>query len=143
MPLLTYQSTRPWAKAMREAVLTRRMPPWSADPDFGRFRNDPTLSKEEIKTLAAWSDSGASEGDPKDAPPPRQFLDGWNIGQPDAVFEMPTDYEVPATGAVEYTYVILPTNLKRDRWVQASEARPGNRAVVHHAVAWVRTPGSK
>jgi hypothetical protein len=143
MPLLTYQNARPWAKAIRESVMQRRMPPWSADPAPGRFRNDPTLTNKEIETLSAWAQAGAPEGNSKDAPPQRRFVEGWNIGTPDAVFEMPTDYEVPATGDVEYTFVILPTNLKEDRWVKASEARPGNRSVVHHAVAWVRTPESK
>jgi hypothetical protein len=143
MSLLTYQNARPWAKAIREAVLQHKMPPWSADPGLGRFRNDPTLDAKEIETLKAWAETGASEGNPKDAPPPRQFLEGWNIGKPDAIFEMPADYEVPASGTVDYTFVILPTNLKQDTWVQASETRPGNRAVVHHAVAWVRTPDSK
>ena len=140
---LTYQSTRPWAKAIRQAVLQRRMPPWSAEPGIAHLRNDPTLTKQQLETLVAWADSGAAEGDSKDAPPPREFIEGWNLGRPDVVFEMPVDYEVPATGKIDYTFVILPTNLKRDRWVQASEARPGNRAVVHHAVAWVRTPESK
>lgn len=143
MPLLTYQNARPWAKAIRESVLKGKMPPWSSDPAVGRFRNDPTLSKKEKETFANWADAGAPEGNPKDAPQPRRFLEGWNIGKPDAIFEMPLDYEVPATGNVEYTFVILPTRLPHDTWVQASEARPGDRAVVHHAVAWVRTPDSK
>ncbi len=143
MPLVTYRQARPWAKAIRQAVLTRKMPPWSAEPGIARLRNDPTLSEEEIRTLTTWADSGAPEGDPKHAPPVRQFLEGWNIGQPEAVFEMPIEYEVPATGTIDYTYVILPANFKEDKWVQASEVRPGNRAVVHHAVAWVRTPGSQ
>ena len=143
MSFLTYQSTRPWAKAIRQAVLKRSMPPWSAEPGIAHLRNDPTLDRRQIDTLVAWADSGAEEGDPKDAPPPRHFVEGWNLGTPDVVFEMPVDYEVPATGTIDYTFVILPTNFKEDRWIQASEARPGNRAVVHHAVAWVRTPGSK
>jgi len=143
MPLLTYQDTRPWARAIRESVLQRRMPPWSADAGVSRFRNDPSLNQKQIEVLRAWADTGAMEGDAKDAPSPRQFLEGWNIGKPDVVFEMPREYQVPATGDVEYTFVILPTNLKEDRWIQASETRPGNRAVVHHAVAWVRTPESK
>jgi mono/diheme cytochrome c family protein len=143
MPLLTYAQVRPWAKAIQQAVVQRKMPPWHADPGVGHFRNDPTMPDREIAVVRSWVESGSIEGNPKDAPPPRRFVEGWNIGKPDVVFEMPSEYEVPATGDVEYTFVILPTNLKEDRWVQASETRPGNRAVVHHAVAWVRTPGSK
>jgi len=142
MPLITYQDARPWAKSIREAVLTKKMPPWFADPHFGKFSNDRSLSQAEIDTVVAWVDAGAKEGDPKDAPPPRKFVEGWNIGKPDLVLEMPEAFDVPATGLVEYRYVILPTHLTEDRWVQATEIRPGNRAVMHHVIASVREPGS-
>ncbi|MBI3696679.1 MAG: cytochrome c, partial [Acidobacteria bacterium] len=90
MSLLSYQEARPWAKAMKEALLLKRMPPWFADPHSGKkFANDRSLSQTEIETLVAWADTGAKEGNPKDLPPPRQFIEGWNIGKPDAVFEMP------------------------------------------------------
>jgi mono/diheme cytochrome c family protein len=141
MPLQSYAQVRPWAKAIKEAVLTRRMPPWFADPGVGKFHNDPSLSPKEIETLAAWADSGAREGDSREAPPPRQFVDGWNIGQPDAVFEMPVEYEVPATGTIEYTDIIIPTGFTEDHWVEKIEIRPGNRAVVHHISAYIREPG--
>ena len=98
MSLLTYQDARPWAKSIREAVLTRKMPPWFADPHFGKFSNDRSLSQAEIDTIVDWVDGGAKEGDPKDAPPPRKFVEGWTIGQPDLVLEMPTAFDVPATG---------------------------------------------
>ena len=143
MPLLTYQDARPWAKSIREAVLTRKMPPWFADPHYGKFVNDRSLSQAEIDTIVAWADGGAKEGDPKDAPAPRRFVEGWNIGQPDLVLEMPNAFEVPATGQVEYQYVVLPTNLTEDRWIQATEVRPANRAVMHHVIAFIREPGSK
>src|SRR5579872_6427854 len=94
MALVTYQDARPWAKSIREAVLTRKMPPWFADPHFGKFSNDRSLSQAEIDTIVAWVDGGAKEGDPKDAPPPRKFVDGWSIGQPDLVLEMPTAFDV-------------------------------------------------
>jgi hypothetical protein len=97
MSLITYQDARPWAKAMREAVATRKMPPWFADPHVGKFANDRSLSQFEIDTLVAWADGGAKEGDPKDAPAPRQFVDGWNIGKPDLVLETPNAFDVPAT----------------------------------------------
>ena len=142
MSLLSYKDARPWAKAIKEAVLTRKMPPWFAEPGVGHFRNDPTLSSAEATKLAAWADSGAVEGDPKEAPPPRQFTNGWSIGEPDVVFEAPKEYRVPASGAVEYTDLIIPTGFTEDKWVEKIEIRPGNRAVVHHISAYVRDKGS-
>jgi hypothetical protein len=132
MPLLTYSQARPWAKAIKEAVLTKKMPPWFASPEYGHFRNDPSMTRKEIDTLVEWVDKGALEGDPSVAPRPREFPVGWNIGQPDAVIEMPNAYHVPAKGTIDITYVIIPTDFGGDRWVQAAEVRPGNRALVHH-----------
>jgi len=91
----------------------------------------------------SWAEGGALEGDPKDKPAPKQFLDGWNIGQPDRVIEMPTAFKVPAEGTIEYQYVVIPGNFAKDVWVSAAEVRPGNPAVVHHVIAFVRPPGSK
>jgi hypothetical protein len=143
MSFLTYKDARPWAKAMREAVLKKRMPPWFADPHVGKFTNDRSMSQPEIDTIVAWADSGAKEGNAKEAPPARTFVEGWRIDQPDVIFEMPEPYEVPATGTIEYTYYIVPTNFTEDKWVQMAEARPGNRALVHHIIAFVRDPKSK
>ena len=143
MSFLTYQEARPWAKAIREAVLTRKMPPWFADPHYGKFVNDRSLSQPEIDTLVSWVDGGAQEGDPKDAPAPVQWVDGWSIGKPDRVFEMPHDFDVPAAGTIEYQYIVIPSGFTKDTWVQAAEARPGNRKLVHHIIAFVREPGSK
>ena len=143
MPFLTYAGTRPWAKAIREQVVARKMPPWFADSNYGHFANDRSLSQMEIDTLAAWVNSGAPAGDPKDAPQPRQWPRGWNIGTPDEVFEMPSAFQVPAKGAVDYQYLILPTHFTEDKWVQEVEVRPGNRSSVHHAVVYIREPGSK
>ena len=102
MALLSYQDSRPWAKAIKEAVATRKMPPWFADPRFGHFANDRRLSDADIKTISAWADSGAPEGDAKDRPAPMQWHEGWNI-QPDVVFQLPKPYQVPASGTLEYT----------------------------------------
>ena len=142
MSLLTYKDTRPWAKAIREAAITRKMPPWFADSRFGHFINDRSLTRAEIETITAWVDGGAREGNPKDAPAPRKFAGGWAIGQPELVFDMPNEFAIPASGTVDYQYIVIPTNFTEDRWVQAAEARPGNRAVVHHIIAFVREPGS-
>ena len=143
MPLLTFQQTRPWAKSIKAAVLTRKMPPWFADPAYGHFWNDRSLAQSEIDTLVAWVDGGAIEGNPKDAPAPRQFVDGWNIPKPDAVIEMPSPMELPAKDELPYQYVVLPTGFTEDKWIQAVEIRPGNHAVVHHVVAFIREPLSK
>ncbi len=140
MPLETYAQTRPWARSIREAVLLKRMPPWHADPRHGKFVNDLSLTPAEIQTLAAWADAGAPEGSAAEAPPPRRFADGWRIPKPDAVFEMPADFHVPASGTLDYQYFAVPTGFTEDRWVEMAEVRPSNRAVVHHAIVTVRAP---
>jgi len=143
MPLLTYDGTRPWAKAIKAAVASRKMPPWFADPKFGHWANDRSLAQSDINKLVAWADNGAPEGDAKDRPAPVQWTEGWNIPKPDLVVEMPVEYKVPAKGTIEYTYMIVPTGFTEDKWVQSMEVRPGNRAVVHHANVYIRRPGSK
>src|SRR5687768_7685031 len=92
---MTYKETRPWAKAIREAVISKKMPPWFAEPAHGKWVNDRSLSKQEIDTLVAWADAGAAEGNVNDAPPPKQWTEGWQIRKPDAVFEMPSAFEIP------------------------------------------------
>lgn len=143
MSFLSYQETRPWAKAIKQAVTVRKMPPWYADPHTGEFRNDRTLPASGIAQISAWADAGAPEGNPADAPKPLSFVEGWQIGRPDLILEMPSEFSIPSQGTVEYQYIVIPTGLKEDRWVQAAEARPGNRAVVHHIIAFIREPGSK
>ncbi|MEO8027338.1 MAG: cytochrome c [Bryobacteraceae bacterium] len=143
MSLLDYKQTRPWAKAIKQSVSTRKMPPWGADPHFGKFQNDRLLSTADIKTLVSWADSGAPEGNPKDAPKPVSWLEGWAIGQPDVVLEMPAKFPVPASGTIDYQYVVIPTGFTEDKWVQMAEARPGDRSVTHHVIAFLRPPGSK
>ena len=141
MPLLTYQDVRPWAKAIKQAVATRKMPPWMADGSVGHFRNDRRLSQEEVDTLAQWVDAGAPEGYAKDAPTPLQFSQGWAIGKPDMVLEMPAPFEIPAQGTLDYQWILIPA-FNEEKWIQAFEVRPGNRAVVHHVAAFWRRRGS-
>ena len=105
--------------------------------------NDRRLTDAEKDTLVAWTKSGAKEGNVKDAPPAREFADGWKIGKPDLVLDIGTEYKVPAKGTVEYTYFMIPTGLTEDRWVKEIEVRPTARAVVHHAVLFSRTPQAK
>jgi hypothetical protein len=141
MSLLTYQDARPWAKAIKAAVVSQKMPPWFADPKIGHFANDKRLSAAQIQTLAAWADSGAPEGDVKDRPAPLKFQDGWNL-KPDLVIEMPNAFKLPATGTIDYQYILVKGNITEDLWVKEAEMRPSNNAVLHHGKVWVRPPGS-
>ena len=143
MPFVTYRQTRRWSEAIRQAVQSGNMPPWFADPRYGRFANDPSLSPQEIDTLARWARENAPAGDAREAPPARPWANGWNIPQPDEIVRMPAPVLLPASGDVEYTYEIVPTNFAEDRWVRMSEVRPLLRANVHHAVVYVRPPASK
>ena len=143
MPLVTYKETRPWASAIKQAVQSRQMPPWFADPRYGKFSNDPSLTPQEIALISAWADAGAPEGSAKDAPPPHRWTAGWNILEPDKVVRMPVPVNLPAHGDVEYTYEIVPTGFTEHRWVQMSEIRPTGPEHVHHAVVYIRPPNSR
>jgi hypothetical protein len=140
MPLMTYEEARPYAKSIRDKVATGHMPPWHADPAYGKFKNDRHLTDAEIETLTRWAAIGAPKGDPKDLPPAPKYTDGWNIGTPDAVFTMPESYNVPADGTIEYQYFDVPTNFTEDKWITAVEVRPGNRSVVHHVIVFYTEP---
>jgi peroxiredoxin len=135
--LLTYDEARKHAAMIGEVVDQRRMPPWHADPRYGHFRNDRSLSARERATLLAWVEQGAPLGNAKDVPPPRVFPEGWSIGKPDVVFEIPETYYVPAQGVVEYVFFRVPTHFTEDRWIQAAEAVPGDPSVVHHIVVFL------
>ena len=129
--MLTYKDTRPWAKAMKQAVVSRAMPPWFANPRYGHFNNDRSLKQAEITTIVSWVDSGAAEGDPRDAPPPVEWpAGGWQI-KPDVTFELPP-YPVPAKGIREWERIAFPAPFKEDTWVTSVEILPGVAAVVHH-----------
>jgi mono/diheme cytochrome c family protein len=142
MPLVTYEQTRPWAPAIAKAVQERTMPPWFADPRFGHFTNDPSLTASQIETVRAWVQAGTPGGSPQDAPRPRSWSRGWNISRPDAVLPMPRPVHIPSGGDVEYTYEIVPTHFRQDRWVQMAEVHPSAPQYVHHAVVYIRPPGS-
>jgi hypothetical protein len=140
--MLTYSETKPWATAMKLAVQQKQMPPWFADPKYGHFANNRSLTESEIHTIIAWANGGAQEGNPKDLPPAVNWTEGWAISTPDIVFQLPKVFHVPESGTVEYQYVIVPTGFTEDRWVQMAEVRPTDRAVVHHIIAYLREPGS-
>ena len=139
MAFTTYMETRPWATAIRDAVATKKMPPWFADPCCGKFANQRFLTAAEHDVLTRWT---GAEGDPKTAPPARVWTLGWNIPTPDLVITMSAAFTVPASGTVEYQYFIVPTGFNEDRWVTATEVAPGVRSVVHHAVVYIRERGS-
>jgi hypothetical protein len=142
MPLVTYSQVRPLASAIADSVGQRRMPPWFADPAVGHFQNDPSLTAHEIEIIASWAKAKAPEGNPHDAPPPRAWVSGWNIPEPDRIFQMPKPVPIPARGDVEYTYEIVPTGFTEGKWVSMSEIRPTSRENVHHAVVYIRPPDS-
>lgn len=143
LPFETYPQASRYASAIVAAVQAHTMPPWFADPCCGHFSNDPTLTADEIHTLTAWIDAHTPAGNAADAPPPVTWARGWSIDQPDLVLTMPQPIHLAAHGDIPYQYVIIPTHFAEDRWVRMSEIRPGNRSVVHHAVAYIREPGSK
>ena len=142
MPLLTYTQAESKAAAIARMVSSRKMPPWFADPALGHFANDPSLTAAEIETIQHWVSRGAQAGERRDAPPPKQWAEGWNIPQPDSVIRMPKPVSIPAHGDVEYTYEIVPTGFTEDKWVQMSEIRPASLQHVHHAVVYIRPPDS-
>jgi peroxiredoxin len=144
MSLLTYEDARNWADTIREVISEGRMPPWDADPRYGKFANDRRLSADEKATLLAWIDQGCAKGDARDLPPPREFPAEWRIGKPDLVLTMPEAFDVPAENprrGIPYKHFFIETNFKEDRWIVRAEARPGAPSVVHHILVFVMPPG--
>ncbi len=139
----TYEQTRPYASAIKLATQSRSMPPWFADPRVGRFSNDPSLTAPQIAAFASWADAGAPAGEVREPLPPPHWAGGWTIRKPELILKMPKGVAIPADGDVEYTYEIVRTGFKEDRWVQAVEILPSLRANVHHAVVYVRPPDSQ
>ena len=147
MPLVTYQQTRKWSAEIARRTAAREMPPWFAVPlpgdmKIGHFSNDPSLTPEQIATLAEWTQAGSPAGNPADATPPREWAAGYTIPQPDLVVTMPRPVAIPSHGDVAYTYEVVHTHFTQDRWVRMSEIRPSSREHVHHAVVYIRPPGS-
>jgi hypothetical protein len=129
--LLSYKEARPWAKAIKAAVAARKMPPWFADPKYGHFDNDRSLTQTEVDKITGWADSGAIEGDAKDAPPPVEWPEGGWMIKPDVVVELPP-YEVPAKGVKEWEHLAVPAPFKEDTWVTSVEILPSAPSVAHH-----------
>jgi hypothetical protein len=141
--LLTYRDALSWSATIREVIEAGRMPPWGADPAYGRFSNDPSLSLAEKKLILDWIDAGCPEGNVADLPLPASFHKGWSIGDPDRVVAMPCEFRVPASGVVEYQSFVADPDFHEDRWVVSAEIRPGNRKVVHHCNVFLQPPGSR
>jgi hypothetical protein len=141
--LLTYEDARSWAATIKMVVAQKIMPPWYADPQYGHFANERSLSVNEIRTLVTWVNGGAQKGASEETPPPKQdFVEGWGIPAPNVVLTLPKPFSVPASGVIDYQYAIVPTGFSEDKWVQMLEVRPTDRAVVHHIIAYLREPGS-
>jgi mono/diheme cytochrome c family protein len=137
MSLMTYQDVRPWAKSIRLKVANREMPPWGADPHYGTWKDDRSLTDAQIDTIVRWVDAGAPKGDDTDLPPAPTFAGGWTHGAPDVVIEMPVDFEIPAEGEVPVVDFFTRAPFTRDVYVKALDVRPGTPGVVHHAGLYV------
>ena len=140
MSLMTYAETRPWARSIKDKVVTRTMPPWYIDKNVGvqGFRYDRSLTDDQIATIVAWVDAGAPRGNPTDLPPPREFAarDMWHIGEPDWIVPIPEPFTVPADGANWWGDFFSDSRLTEDRWIKAVETKPSAEGfpIVHHAV---------
>jgi hypothetical protein len=141
MSFRDYKETRPWAKAIKQAVATRTMPPWHADPAVNHFANSRRLSDAEVATIVKWADGGAPEGRPADMPRMPEFVQGWVIGKPDFTFDTGKDFTIPAQGVVPYQFFKVDPGFKEDTWIQAAEVRPARRSQVHHILVFVQEGG--
>ncbi len=139
--LLTYKDAKKRAGFIKDITHDRRMPPWKAEAGYGDFRNVRRLSDEDLKTLAKWADASAPEGDPKDLPAMPHFPEGWQLGKPDLILTMPKTFTVYASGRDIYRNFVLKIPIDTDRTVAATEFRPGNRRVVHHALFFLDAYG--
>jgi peroxiredoxin/mono/diheme cytochrome c family protein len=138
--LTDYDEVVGWADMIREVVSEGRMPPWFANPEYGHFANDARLSDDQKQSLISWIDHGCPQGDPAELPKPREYTEGWQIGSPHQVIQIPKPITVPAKGILPYKYILVDPKWTEDKWVQAAEVRPGNRAVVHHILLGVISP---
>ncbi|MGH7169890.1 MAG: hypothetical protein ACRELG_06410, partial [Gemmataceae bacterium] len=139
--LMTYKQSLNWADDIKEYTRERKMPPWK--PVAGpAFHNERKLSDKDIRTLSAWVDGGTPQGDAKDAPPPRRFVKGWQLGQPDLVLTVPEEMTIGASGPDLFRCFVLPTKLTEDQFVTAVEVRPGNSRIVHHTLNFFDASGA-
>jgi peroxiredoxin len=139
-----YEEIVGWSETISEVIRDERMPPWHANPKYGKFTNTRRMSDDEKQLVFDWVNAGAPYGDKADLPSPRKFVEGWRLPrQPDAVFAMSKrPFRVPSEGAIEYQYFKVDPGFKEDKWIAAAEVIPGNRSVVHHSIVSVRVPKS-
>jgi len=137
MSLVSYEDVRPWAKAIRSKVVSREMPPWGADPHYGTFKDDRSLSAAQIATIAAWAEGGAPRGRDADLPRMPSFTAGWSHGEPDVVIDMPVEFAIPAEGEVPVIDFFTKAPFTQDVYVKALEVREGTAGVIHHAGVYV------
>jgi mono/diheme cytochrome c family protein len=139
--LESYEAVSTRAPMIAFMVSQGRMPPWFASPEYGRWANDRSLSEADRLDLLSWIEAGAPAGDPDDAPPPREFVEGWMLGEaPDTVIPLPEVQEVPADGVLDYRYLYVKTDFPEDRWIQKAELRPTGREVAHHSIVFQEGP---
>src|SRR5579872_3916895 len=143
MSLITYDQVRPWAAAIKEAVVLKKMPPWPADAPLGHFANDWRLRDSEIDLIRQWAAAKAPAGDPKDGPPARTFTEGWQMGRPDLILRLPHEQRIPGSGEDLWKFIFFERVFEQDTWIRGLEIRPGNRKVLHHANVHVVTPLGK
>jgi mono/diheme cytochrome c family protein len=133
-PLISYDDVRARGALIARVTGSRYMPPWHAEHGHGEFKDERRLTEDEIADIATWVKQGMPEGDRARMPAVPRFPDGWHLGQPDVVLEMPAAYELPASGPDMFRNFVIPTGLTEDKWVRAIEVRPTARKVVHHVL---------
>ncbi len=141
--LTSYDEVVGWAEMIREVIHERRMPPWMAAPEHNEFKNNPSLSDEEVALIDKWVDNGCPEGDPANLPESvTDFAEGWGISEPDEIFYMSDEpFTVPADGVVSYQYYEVDPGFTEDRWIKEAEVKPGNVAINHHVIVFIQRPG--
>lgn len=147
-PMTSYEEVFGWGPMIEEVVNEKRMPPWHADPAHGKFANDRSLTEDEIRLIREWVRHGSPQGDPKDLPAPREYVAGWQLErEPDVVFEMAKQPFTVAADAgprgIPYQSFWVETGFTEDKWIKAAEAKPSNRAVVHHILVYLHPEGPR
>ena len=140
--LLTYQDASKRASLIASVTERRYMPPWKAEPGYGRFADERRLTDAQIALIKDWASGGAPEGNPADKPQVPAFQDGWQGGKPDRVLTLPSKFALAADGPDQFRCFLLPLNLDKDSYVSGLEFRPDNRRIVHHALVFVDTSGA-
>ena len=143
MSLMTYEEVRPWAKAIKEKVVSRQMPPFHATGAIGRYADDPRLTDEEIATITKWVDNGAAKGNPKDLPAPKTWKTGWTSGQPDLIVTAKKAYTLKASPTDQYVFFVFDHVFAEDTWIRGIVTKPGTPKAVHHANTHLVPPGLK